>query len=124
VAGNNALLISVLRDTDSDEFDLDDSARQLMTGLMDIDDVSSVAAVNESDVPKGSKSGSADIVGWLAVELGDLGLRALVRKIKEFARLRRCSIEITIDGDVLRVTGVSSEQRDRIIEAWLARHAP
>jgi hypothetical protein len=29
-----------------------------------------------------------------------------------------------LGGDVLRLSGVSSEQQDRVIDGWLARHAP
>jgi hypothetical protein len=30
---------------------------------------------------------------------------------------------VTVAGDTLRLTGVTSEQQDKIIDAWLARHA-
>jgi hypothetical protein len=32
-------------------------------------------------------------------------------------------VEISIGGDVLKVTGVTSQQGE-LIDAWLARHAP
>jgi hypothetical protein len=33
-------------------------------------------------------------------------------------------VEVNIGGDVLKVTGVTSQQQGEIIDAWLARHAP
>ena len=34
------------------------------------------------------------------------------------------TVEVSIGGDVLKVTGVTSHQQGEIIDAWLARHAP
>jgi hypothetical protein len=34
------------------------------------------------------------------------------------------TVEVSIDGDTFKVTGVNQEQQDRMIDAWLARHAP
>jgi hypothetical protein len=34
------------------------------------------------------------------------------------------TVEISIGGDHLKVTGVTSQQQDEIIGAWLARHGP
>jgi hypothetical protein len=33
------------------------------------------------------------------------------------------TVEATIDGDTIRITGASGDQQDRVIEAWLARHS-
>jgi hypothetical protein len=33
-------------------------------------------------------------------------------------------VEVSIDGDALKVTGATSRQQEMIIDAWLARHAP
>jgi len=32
------------------------------------------------------------------------------------------TVEVSVDGDVLKLTGASREQQDRVIEAWIARH--
>jgi hypothetical protein len=34
------------------------------------------------------------------------------------------TVEVSIGGDVLKVTRVSAEQQEQIIDTWLARHAP
>jgi hypothetical protein len=33
------------------------------------------------------------------------------------------SVKLTLDGDSLEVTGVSSEEQDRLVELWIARNA-
>jgi hypothetical protein len=32
-------------------------------------------------------------------------------------------VEVSIDGDVLKLTGATSQQQEKIVDAWLARHA-
>jgi hypothetical protein len=32
-------------------------------------------------------------------------------------------VKLTLDGDSLEVTGVSSEEQDRLVELWIAREA-
>jgi len=33
------------------------------------------------------------------------------------------TVEVSIDGDTIKITGASEQQQDRVVEAWLARHA-
>jgi hypothetical protein len=33
-------------------------------------------------------------------------------------------VEVSIDGDAITVTGATSQQQEKLIDAWLARHAP
>jgi hypothetical protein len=33
-------------------------------------------------------------------------------------------VEVSIGGDVLKVTGVTTRQQEKVIDTWLARHAP
>ena len=34
------------------------------------------------------------------------------------------TVEVSVGGDALKVTGVTSQQQEKIIDAWLARHVP
>jgi hypothetical protein len=52
------------------------------------------------------------------------GLRALVTTVRAWASRTGRTVEVSIDGDALKVTGVTSQQQGEIIDAWLARHAP
>ena len=120
---HNAVFIGVVPGADTDDSDIYDATRGLREGLLELDEVQRVDPIQETEIPAGQKSAAADILGWLAVNVGNLGLGTLVRTVAAVARQRRCGIEITINGDVLRITGASSEQQARIIDAWLARHA-
>jgi hypothetical protein len=51
------------------------------------------------------------------------GLRAAVTIVRGWARRTGQTVEVSIGGDVLKVTGVTSQQQGEIIDAWLARHA-
>ena len=51
------------------------------------------------------------------------GLRAVVAMVRGWARRTGRTVEVSIGGDVLKVTGVTSQQQGEIIDLWLARHA-
>ena len=38
-------------------------------------------------------------------------------------RNRARGVKLTLDGDTLEVSGVSSAEQDRLIDLWVARHA-
>jgi len=86
-------------------------------------DVDSVDHVADTSAPEGAK-GLETIVGWLAVKLGKEGLRTVLGAVVDWATRTGHSIEVTCDGETLKVTGVSSAQQERIINDYLARHAP
>ena len=68
--------------------------------------------------------GSGDVAGWLVAQFGTLdGLHALVAAIRRFAARTDRTVEVSIGGDHLKVTGVTSQQQGEIIDAWLGRHA-
>jgi Effector Associated Constant Component 1 len=49
-------------------------------------------------------------------------LAALVRAVREWASRTNRSVEISLDGDVLKLTGASREQQQLVVEAFIARH--
>ena len=68
--------------------------------------------------------GLGTAAGWLVAQVGTLdGLRAAVAAVRGWARRTGRTVEVSIGGDVLKVTGVTSQQQGEIIDAWLARHA-
>jgi hypothetical protein len=64
--------------------------------------------------------------GWLAAgPVRDLdGLRAAVAAVHGWTSRTGRTVEVSVGGDVLKVTAVTSQQQREIIDAWLARHAP
>ena len=121
MADADGLIVQVLPVADSDMEELADLAAELHAELLSVDGVS-VAPLPAEAAPEGAK-GLGDVAGWLAAQFGTLdGLRALVATIRGFAARTGRTVEVSIDGDHLKVTGVTSRQQGEIIDAWLARH--
>jgi hypothetical protein len=96
-------------------------ARRLRAELLDLD-VEMVELLTTDTVPDGAK-GASSLVGMLGVRLGAAGLKAVLDKIRDWVSRDSRSVEVTIDGDTIKVTGVTTAQQEQIINVWLARHA-
>ncbi|NIK58064.1 hypothetical protein [Kribbella shirazensis] len=90
-------------------------------------DVNAVEPYQEGVAPEGSKGGLAAVAGLLGVSLAP-GLQALgsvIVVIREW--LRRSSsgrtVKITIDGDVLELSGATGEVQQQLVDAFVRRHA-
>ena len=119
----DGLILQVLPVADSDAEELADLAAELHDELLSVDGTS-VAPLPAEAAPAGAK-GFGDVAGWLVAQFGTLdGLRALVAAVRGFASRTGRTVEVSIGGDHLKVTGVTSQQQDEIIDAWLARHGP
>lgn len=114
------LIVRVLPTPDSDTEDLADLAGLLRDDLLSADaDVRPLAA---NDVPEGAK-GLGTVVGSLLVGLGAPdGLPGVLAAIRLWAARTKRTAEISIGGDTLKVSGVSSREQEKIVDAWLARH--
>lgn len=73
-------------------------------------------------VPSGAK-GVAALAGMLS-RVPVTGLTALVQFVRDWAARTGRTVEVSIGGDSIKITGASREQQDRVIEAWLVRNAP
>ena len=123
MADVDGLIVQVLPVADSDAEELADLAGGLHAELLGVDEAS-VAPLPAEAAPEGAK-GLGDVAGWLVVQFGTLdGLRAVVAAVRGWASRTGRTVEVSIGGDVLKVTGVTSQQQEKIIDAWLARHAP
>ena len=117
------LILQVLPAADSDAEELADLAGELHAELLGVDAVS-VDPLSAEGAPEGAK-GLGTLAGWLIAQVGTLdGLRATVATIRGWASRTGRTVEVNIGGDVLKVTGATSQQQGEIIDAWLARHAP
>jgi hypothetical protein len=115
------LLIRVNDEPDDDAEQIAELVRRLRRELLELD-VDSVETVSDDVLPEGAKGVSA-LAGMLGVRLASVGLKALVSRIREWAARSGRSVEVTIDGDTIKITGASGEQQERIMNVWLARHA-
>lgn len=97
------------------------ATQSLRSSLLDLDEVSLDAGPTGTP-PPGAK-GVGDIAGWLVVHLGAGGLSSLLSTVQSWAARSRCEVELGVDGDTLRINGASPETQERIVDAWLTRHA-
>jgi hypothetical protein len=122
MAGADDLTVQVPPTEGEDAGELLAVASRLREELLTLD-VDDVRPVEAGTTPDGAK-GVAALTGWLAVQLGSAeGLRAVVALVRGWAGRRQREVEVTIGGDTLRISGVSTEEQEKIVDAWLARHA-
>lgn len=115
------LLVWVTSVDDGDQDEAAGLARRLRAELLDLD-VDAVGPWSGDMIQEGAKGGSGLGV-MLVVRWGAAGLQAVLTKIRDWVLRNGCSVEATIDGDTVKVTGATWEQQEKIINAWLARHA-
>lgn len=119
----DGLILQVVPAADSDAEELAELATGLQAELLAVDAVS-VAPLQDEAAPEGAK-GLGDVAGWLAAQFATLeGLRAAVAAVRGWTSRTGRTVEATIGGDSIKVTAASSRQQDKIIDDWLARHAP
>jgi hypothetical protein len=71
-------------------------------------------------MPNGAKG-----IGSLAVLVASLpasGVAALFRFLRSWVTRTGRTLEVSIDGDIMKIGGATREQQDRVIEAWLDYH--
>jgi hypothetical protein len=88
---------------------------------LDVDNVE-LAAVGEA--PDGSMGVSALATGGLVVRfVTQDALRLIVSSVRSWLARQHCrSVKLTLGGDSLEVTGISSAAQDKLIDLWMARH--
>ena len=117
------LILQVLPTADSDAEELADLAGELHAELLGVDEAS-VAPLTAEAAPDGAK-GFGMLAGGLLAQFGTLdGLRAVVAVVRRWASRTGRTVEVSIGGDVLKVTGVTMQQQEKIIDSWIARHDP
>jgi len=119
------VIIRIDSASDDDE-EIDRTTRQLREELSDLN-IDSVGLVKTGSAPKGSKAGE-DIIAWgsLLVSLAASGgvLPSLIGTVQSWlSRRENAKISMEIDGDKLEVSGVSSEEQNRLIDIWVKRHS-
>jgi hypothetical protein len=76
--------------------------------------------------PPGAKAIEAAVLGGLLMHLAlrPETLMAVSAAIRGWLKRQRSggTVKLTLDGDTLELTGISSEQQDRLVELWVARH--
>jgi hypothetical protein len=110
---------------DSDAEELHALAGRLRDELLELD-VEAVALDRSGEAPAGAKGVELLALGGLVVRfaLNTAVLRSVVdATVAWLGRQRARSVKLTLDGDTLEVTGVSSAEQRRLVDQWVARHA-
>jgi hypothetical protein len=90
-------------------------------------DVRSVQPYEEGAAPEGSKGGLAAVAGLLSVSLAP-GLQAVgsvIVVIREWLRRSGSvrTVKLTVDGDVIELTGATGEMQQQLVDAFVRRHS-
>jgi hypothetical protein len=121
-----AVLLS-LSESGADDERVDSLARQLRTELLELEVRDVRAAPAGAEPPPGSRGFDVATVGQLVVALvGTQGLTGLVSAVLGWVGRGHeapRSVRLEIEGDVLELSGASSEEQDRLVEVFLSRHA-
>ena len=121
----DGVLVGVTEDG-ADDARLEELALLLRQELLMLD-VRSVESYQAGPAPEGSKGGLAAVAGLLSVSLAP-GLQALgsvVVVIREWIRRSASgrTVKLTIDGDVIELTGATGEVQQQLVDAFVRRHA-
>lgn len=97
---------------------------QLRRELLDLD-VETVEPGRAGEPPPGARGVDFVALGSLVVTIADSGvLDPLLGALRSWlGRRPQRSIKLQLGGDVLELTGMSSEEQRRLTNAWLRRHA-
>jgi hypothetical protein len=68
--------------------------------------------------------GLASLAGALSVRLGTAGLKLVLAKAGDWASRNGRSVELSIDGDTIKITGATPQQQEQLIGVWLAGMRP
>jgi Effector Associated Constant Component 1 len=119
-----AVRLEVGLESDADAAELQDATSQLRSELLELD-VNDVHAPGTGAAPPGTRGPAAAEIGTLLVAAGRAAIGPIVAAIQSWvARRASRSVKLTIDGDSIEVSNVSSEDQRELIESFLARHAP
>jgi hypothetical protein len=126
VAGEQAQLAAVVdAGADSDAEELADLTRRLREQLLELD-VDAVEPATGGEAPTGSKGVELLAIGGLVIQFAMKSevLKSVVDATTAWlGRQQGRSVKLTLDGDTLEVTGVSSDEQRRLVDLWVARHA-
>lgn len=118
------LRLEIGLEPDADPAELEAAASQLRQELLELD-VEAVGVPAGEPAPRDSRGIDAGVLGTLLVAAGRGAIGPIVQAIQSWvARRSSRSVKLTIENDSLELTNVSSEDQRRLIESFLARHAP
>jgi hypothetical protein len=124
--GHADLAIELQPSADVDEEELAELAAGLRSELLDLDVDSVKPATEFGEAPADSKGVDLLAIGSLVVQfvLRPEVLDSVISTVRSWlGRQRIRSVKISLGGDIIELTGVSSAEQQRLIDLWIARHA-
>ena len=112
--------------SDTDVSELEELTLRLKEELADLDEVESIEMARAGETPAGAKAGDAVLLGDLVMQLLAAGgvLTTMIGALQAWLKRHgRRSVSVEIGGDKLEVTGLSSQEQRRLVDAWIARHS-
>jgi hypothetical protein len=122
-AGSKRLGIQVGIGPDATAEEVADATLELRRELLDLD-VEAVETQRAGEPPSGTKGGDLAALGTLVVTLAHTQLLTSVLAAigSWLAASRHRSIRLELGGDVLELSGLSSDEQRRLTDEWLRRH--
>jgi hypothetical protein len=120
---SDVLILQVLPDRDEDAEQLDDLTAILREELLELE-VTAVEPILPDRAPQDTKGVVAAIGGWLAVHFGPASVRAVMKAVAAWAGRNGKSVELTLSGNTLKLTGASADMQSRIVDEFFARQSP
>jgi hypothetical protein len=124
-AGPGELSVELQAGPDTDAEEIAQLVGRLRAELLDLD-VDAVQRPVRMEAPEDSKGAGLLAVSELVVGLvaSPEVLVSIIGGVRSWlGRNRARSVKLTLDGDALEVSGVSSAEQDRLIDLWVSRHA-
>jgi hypothetical protein len=124
-AGPGELSVEVQAGSDTDTDELAQLAGRLRAEFLDLD-VDAIRQPVRWEAPEDAKGAGLLTAGELVVGLvaSPEVLASIINTARSWlGRNRAHSVKLTLDGDALEVSGVSSAEQERLIDLWVTRHA-
>jgi hypothetical protein len=118
------LRVELLPAPDVDAEETDELTGRLLSELLDLD-VNAAGRAVSGAAPDAAKGADLLALGALVVQFADSAmLQSLVGVIASWlGRQAQRSIKVTLDGDSLELSGVSTAEQRQLIDLWVKRHA-
>ena len=123
--GQAELSVELQAESDTDAEELTQITGRLRAELLDLD-VDTVRQPVLGEAPEDAKGAGLLAAGQLVVGLVATPevLASVIGAVRSWlGRNRARSVKLTMGGDMLGVSGVSSAERDRLIDLWVGRLA-
>jgi hypothetical protein len=119
---SSALGIHLACGPDADDEEVAEAASQLRRELLDLD-VEAVETPRAGEPPEGTRAVEVAAVGSLLVTAGPQFLAAVIGVVRAWlGRSQQRSIRLELDGDVLELTGLPTDQQRTLANEWLRQH--